>query len=83
MPHPRTRPQIEAEFKTWLRETATRQGLTQVDVRDRFPMQQPHPRTVAGWFGGYATPRYAEFVALCVVLGELPPALKGLCPSVA
>lgn len=73
------RPEVEIEFKAWLRDAAMRQGLSQADVAWKFPFQI-HPQTVAGWFQGRATPRYAELVGLCTALGEIPPSLRGFCP---
>ena len=75
---PMLRSEVETEFQAWLRSTAKRRGLTQADVAWSFPYQV-HPKTVETWFGGRATPRYAEFVGLCHVLQELPPALTELC----
>lgn len=83
MQRPGTHVQIDMEFRTWLRNAANLRGWTVMDIRDRFPMEQPHPRTVAGWLGYDATPRYAHLVGLAWVLEELPPALRDLCPSVS
>lgn len=72
------RPQLEQEFKDWLRAVARHKGLTQADVAWQFPYQV-HPKTVEEWFRGHATPSYHLLVGLCGVLGELPPSLRGLC----
>jgi len=76
------RPQINEEFTLWLRGAAARRGMSQADVAWDFPFQV-HPKTVETWFGGRARPSYAEFVGLCVVLGELPPVLLEVCRQAA
>lgn len=76
---PLLRSQYRKHFTDWLRRAAREQDLTQVEVARRLPFQV-HPNTVEKWFQGRDYPRYAEFIGLCVALGELPPVLQGFCP---
>ena len=74
----RLRPEIEEEFRVWLKGAMRARKLQAHQVAWAFPFQL-HPRSVEDWMYGRRRPRYPEFVGLCLVLGELPPVLRALC----
>lgn len=73
-----TKRRVREDFRAWLREAAHRRGLSQSDLGWEFPFQVS-PGTIEAWYQGRATPDLANFVGLCLVLGELPPVLQELC----
>jgi transcriptional regulator with XRE-family HTH domain len=69
----------EQAFVAWLREAATRRGLTQAEVA--WEMGLRSPSTIQNWFQGVAMPSYVHLVALVAALHELPPELARFCPA--
>ena len=71
------KPEIEEDFRLWVRDAVRRRGLKPHEVAWQFPFQI-HPRTVEDWLYGRRRPRYPELVGLCTVLQELPPVLRSI-----
>lgn len=69
----------ERAFVAWLREAASRRGLTQAELA--WSMGLRSPSTIQNWFQGIATPSYVHLVALVAALHELPPELARFCPD--
>lgn len=69
---------LEAAFVSWIREAASRRGLTQAELA--WSMGLRSPSTLQNWFQGIATPSYVHLVDLVAALRELPPELARWCP---
>ena len=77
---PRTTTEITKEFQAWLRTVASERDLTQDEIARLVQAQvMTHPRTIAAYFQGRATPQYPQLVALVRALRALPPALSEFC----
>jgi len=77
------------DFKSWLRETLHRRGLTQVEFAERSKVTQP---AVQKWLTGRSTPSHRSIARLAAVLDvpatevyahlDQTPSLKDLPPDI-
>ena len=77
---PITRVTVAEEFVNWFREAREIRELTLEEIARQFPFQVSFT-TVSKWSAGMHVPTGADLIGLCVLLGDLPPALRALCPD--
>jgi transcriptional regulator with XRE-family HTH domain len=70
--------QFAADITAWMRKRRADLGMTVEDVARSMPFKTSFT-VVERWFQGRHTPSGEYLVGLCLVLGDLPPALKSLC----
>ena len=75
-----TRVTVAEGFVDWFRQAREARGLTLEEVARQFPFQVSFT-TVSKWSAGMHVPTGADLIGLCVLLGDLPPALRALCPD--